>query len=92
MGRTDAEFNLNSEVMDDNFTAAAMWVVAGQSSDHPCSGSCRPGIFSDGPSNATVRIRQVLDRRRGGGRFYCIEQSPHTTLCSDAKVWKDKVR
>jgi len=57
VGRTDAEFNLNSEVMDPiNLMAAAMSVVAGQSSDHPCSGGRRPDIFSDGPSNATVSI------------------------------------
>jgi len=76
-GKADVEFNLNSEVMDPiNLTAAATWVVARQSSNHPCSGGRHPGIFSDGPSNAAVCIRRVLDRRSGGGRFYCIEQSP----------------
>jgi len=59
-----------------NLAAAAMWVVAGQSSDHPCSGGRRLGIFFDGLSNATVCIRWVLDRRSGGGRFYWMEQSP----------------
>ena len=76
-GKADVEFNLNSEVMDPiNLTAAATWVVAQQSSDHPCSGGRRLGIFSDSPQNATVSIRWVLDRRSGGGRFYWIEQSP----------------
>jgi len=55
-----------------NLTAAATCVVAGQSSNHQCSGGRHPGIFSDGPSNATVCIRWVLDRR--SGRFYWIEQ------------------
>jgi len=50
VGRTDTEFNLNSEVIDPiNLTASATWVVAGQSYDHPCSGGRCPGIFSDGP-------------------------------------------
>jgi len=82
VGRTDAEFNLNSEVMDPiNLRAAATLVVAGQSSDHPCSGGRRPGIFSDGPSNATVCIRWVLDRQSAGGSFHWIEQSPsHHTM------------
>ena len=57
-----------------NLTATATWVVAGQSSNHPCSGGRHPGIFSDGPSNTTVCIRWVLDRR--SGRFYWTEQSP----------------
>ena len=77
MRRTDVEFNLNLEVIDPiNLTAAATWVVAGQSSVHPCSGGCRPGIFFDGPLNAAVCIRWVLDRRSGGSRFYWIKQSP----------------
>ena len=68
---------LNSKVMDPvNLTAMATWVVAGQSSDHPCSSGRRPGIFSGGPLNATVCIRWVLDRQSGGRHFYWIEQSP----------------
>jgi len=76
VGRTDDEFNLNSEMMDAvSLTAAATWVVAGQSSDHPCSGGHRLGIFSDGLSNATVCIR-CRSGLSGGGHFYWIEQSP----------------
>ena len=88
MGRTDAEFTVNSKVMDPvNLTAAATWVVAGQFSDHPCSGGRRLGIFSDGPSNATVCIRWVLDCQSGGGRFLTESSShPRITLCSDAGV------
>jgi len=73
---------LNSKVMDlINLTAIATWVVAGQSSDHPCNGGRRPGIVSEGPLNATVCIRWVLDCQSGGGHFYWIEQSPpHHTM------------
>jgi len=61
--------------------AMVTWVVAGQSSDHPCSSGHRLGIFSGIPSNATVCIRWVLDSQSGGGRFYWIEQShPHHAI------------
>ena len=46
--------------------AAAAWVVAGRCvspAHHRSDGRCL-GIFSDGPSNVTVGIRSVLDRRR----------------------------
>jgi len=63
-------------LLHDNEPAHTSAVVTSAVADHPCSGGRRPGIFSDGPSNATVCIRWVLDRRSGGGRFYWIKQSP----------------
>jgi len=92
VGRTDAEFNLNSEVMDPiNLTAEATCVVAGQSSDPHAAAAvvwvyfltvCRTPLFvSDGYWIAEAQAAV----------FTGSSNHPRTTLCSDAEVWKDKL-